>query len=141
MAHRQPFAFETGAIDYAADSFRFLNGTPAIPALYAARSGYEIVAEIGVERIREKSLRQTVRLIELAQEAGFPVNSPMGNSERGGTVVIDVPHGAVVTKELLRRNFLVDYRPAAGIRVAPHFYSTDEELELTVREMRAIAGN
>jgi kynureninase len=141
MAHRQPFAFETGAIDYAADSFRFLNGTPAIPALYAARSGYEIVAEIGVERIREKSLRQTVRLIELAQEAGFPVNSPMGNSERGGTVVIDVPHGAVVTKELLRRNFLVDYRPAAGIRVAPHFYSTDEELELTVREMRAIVGN
>jgi kynureninase len=125
MAHQQPFAFETGAIDYAADCFRFLNGTPAIPALYAARSGYEIVAEIGVERIREKSLRQTARLIELAQEAGFPVNSPMRNSERGATVVIDVPHGAVVTKELLRRNFLVDYRPAAGVRVAPHFYSTD----------------
>lgn len=141
MAHRRPFAFETAAIDYAEDSFRFLNGTPAIPALYAARSGYEIIAEIGVERIREKSLRQTARLIELAEEAGFRVCSPKCANERGGTVVIDVPNGDVVTKELLRRNFLVDFRIGAGIRVAPHFYSTDEELELTVREMRAIVGN
>ena len=139
MAHKQPFAFDAGAIDYAEDAFRFLNGTPAIPALYAARSGYEIIAEIGVEPIREKSMRQTARLIELAQDAGFGVNSPRTPAERGGTVVIDVPNGEAVTKELLRRNFLVDYRPGAGIRAAPHFYSTDEELELTIREIQAIS--
>ena len=138
MAHKEPFAFDAGAIDYAADAFRFLNGTPAIPALYAARSGYEIIAEIGVARIREKSMRQTGRLIALAEEAGLPVRSPRNPAERGGTVVIDAPNGAEVTQELLRRNFLVDYRPGAGIRVAPHFYSKDEELEMTVREMRAI---
>ena len=138
MAHKRPFAFETGAIDYAEDAFRFLNGTPAIPALYAARSGYEIIAEIGVERIREKSMRQTARLIELAEGAGFRINSPRNPGDRGGTVVIDVPDGAEVTKELLRRNFLVDYRPGAGIRVAPHFYSTDEEVEVTVHEIQAI---
>ena len=138
MAHKRPFAFETGAIDYADDSFRFLNGTPAIPALYAARSGYEILAEIGVNRIREKSLRQTARLIELAEDAGYRINSPRNPGDRGGTVVIDVPDGAEVTKELLRRNFLVDHRPGAGIRMAPHFYSTDEELELTIREIQAI---
>jgi kynureninase len=139
MAHKQPFAFDAGAIDYAGDAFRFLNGTPAIPALYAARSGYEIIAEIGVERIREKSMRQTARLIALAEEAGFSVRSPRKPAERGGTVVIDVPNGAEVTQELLRRNFLVDYRPGAGIRVAPHFYSKDEELEMTIQEMQAIA--
>jgi len=138
MAHKQPFEFEPGAIDYADDAFRFLNGTPAIPALYAARSGYEIIAEAGVERIREKSMRQTVRLIALAEEAGLRVRSPRNAEERGGTVVIDVPGGAEVTKELLRRNFLVDYRPGAGIRVAPHFYSKDEELDLTIREILAI---
>ena len=138
MAHKRPFSFETGAIDYAEDAFRFLNGTPAIPAMYAARSGYEIIAEIGAERIREKSMRQTAHLIELAQDAGFRINSPRNPAERGGTVVMDVPDGAEVTQELLRRNFLVDHRPGAGIRVAPHFYSSDEELELTIREIQAI---
>ena len=137
MAHKRPFAFETGEIDYASDAFRFLNGTPPIPAMYAARSGYEIIAEVGVDRIRAKSVRQTTKLIELAEEAGFRVNSPRKPAERGGTVVINVPNGEAVTK-LLRRNFLVDFRPGAGIRAAPHFYSADEEVEMTVREMRAI---
>jgi kynureninase len=138
MAHKRPFAFETGPIDYAADAFRFLNGTPNIPGLYAARSGYEIIAEVGVERIRRKSMRQTARLVDLAEEAGFRVNSPRNPAERGGMVVIDVPNGEEVAKELSRRNFLVDHRPGAGIRVAPHFYSRDEELDLTIHEMQAI---
>jgi kynureninase len=101
-------------------------------------SGYEIIHKIGVERIREKSIRQTTRLIEIAEDAGFKVNCPRKPAERGGTVVIDVPHGQQVTTELLRRDFLVDYRPGAGIRVAPHFYSRDEELESVVREIRKI---
>jgi len=138
MAHKRPFSFEPGAIDYAENAYRFLNGTPAIPALYAARSGYEIIAEIGVERIREKSMRQTARLIELAEDAGFRIHSPRNPAERGGTVVMDVPEGAEVTNELLRRNFLVDYRPGAGIRVAPHFYTSDEELQMTIQEIQAI---
>jgi len=135
VAHKTPFAFDAAAMEYADDAFRFLNGTPAIPALYAARAGYEIVAEVGVERIRAKSMRQTARLIELAQEAGYAVRSPLNPCERGGTVVIDVPRGEEITRELSRRDFLVDYRPGAGIRVGPHFYNTDEELELLMREI------
>ncbi len=138
MAHRAPFAFEDGAIDYADDAFRFLHGTPAIPALYAARSGYEIVLEAGVERIRAKSMRQTARLIALAEEAGFRVNSPRDAASRGGTVIVDVPRGEEVVAELLRRDFLVDHRPGAGIRIAPHFYTKDEELDLIIREIRSI---
>ena len=139
VAHRNPFAFDNGDMDYADDSFRFLNGTPAIPALYAARAGYEIIAEVGVESIRAKSIRQTTRLIELAQEAGFTVRSPSDTARRGGTVVIDVPNGHEITQELSRRDFLVDYRPGAGIRIAPHFYSTDEEMELVIREIRKLS--
>jgi len=138
LAHRHPFAFEVGPQDYADDIYRFLHGSPNVPGMYAAMSGYEIVNEVGVERIREKSVRQTTRLIEIAEEAGFTVRSPKDTSVRGGSVVIDVPHGYEVTKELLRRDHLVDYRPGAGIRVAPHFYTKDEELELTVREIKAI---
>ena len=138
LAHEDPFAFETGPNQYADNIYRFLNGTPSIPAMYAARSGYEIVNEIGVEKIREKSMRQTTQLIEIAEGAGFKINCPKEAAQRGGTVVIDVPHGQQVTTELLRRDFLVDYRPGAGIRVAPHFYSKDEELELTVQEIKKI---
>jgi kynureninase len=138
LAHKRPFEFEVGPIDYAADIYRFLNGSPNIPGIYAAMTGYEIVNEVGVDKIRAKSIRQTTRLIELAEEAGFKINCPQDSAERGGTVVIDVPHGQQVTTELLRRDFLVDFRPGAGIRVAPHFYSKDEELELTVREIKHI---
>jgi kynureninase len=137
-AHEEPFAFEAGPIRYAHDAFRFLNGTPNIPALYAARAGYEIINQVGVPAIRAKSLRQTSRLIELAEDAGFHVNTSRKESERGGVVTIDVPNGEAVTRELGRRQILVDYRPGAGIRVAPHFYTTDEEVEMTVHEIRQI---
>jgi len=139
-AHENPFAFEGGAIRYADSAFRFLNGTPNIPALYAARSGYEIVGEIGVAAIREKSQRQTTRLIALADEAGLKVNTSRNPEQRGGVVVIDVPDGQEVTRELARRQILVDYRPQAGIRVAPHFYTTDAELHHTVNEIRSIVS-
>jgi kynureninase len=138
LAHRDPFAFETGPIEYADNIYRFLNGSPNVPGMYAAMSGYEIIDEVGVDKIREKSIRQTTRLIEIAEDAGFKINCPKKVEERGGTVVIDVPHGQQVTTELLRRDFLVDYRPGAGIRIAPHFYTKDDELELTVREISRI---
>jgi len=140
MAHEEPFVFAAGPIRYAHDAFRFLNGTPNVPGMYAARSGYEIINEVGVPAIRVKSLRQTARLIELAEEAGFRVNTCRDPKLRGGVVVVDVPNGYAVTQELARREILVDYRPQAGIRLAPHFYTTDDEVEHTIREIRAIAG-
>ena len=137
-AHAQPFAFQDGPIEYASDMHRFLNGTPNIPAMYSARSGYEIVGEIGVEAIREKSKRQTQRMIELADAADLSVHSPRNPEQRGGTVIFNVPDGRAVTDELIRRDILVDYRPGAGVRVAPHFYTTDAEIELTIDQMSAI---
>jgi kynureninase len=138
MAHRAPFAFEPSEITYADDIHRFLHGSPAIPTLYAAESGYDIINEIGVERIRAKSVRQTTRLIELADEQGWRVNSPRDPAKRGGTVVVDVPHAAAIVQELARREVLVDSRPGAGIRIAPHFYTKDEELEISMREIKNI---
>jgi kynureninase len=138
LAHKQPFSFEIGANDYADDIYRFLHGSPAIPAIYAAMSGYEIINEIGIEKIRQKSIGQTTRLLELAEEAGFKINCPRNVEERGGTIIIDVPNGQQVTQELSRRDFLMDFRPGAGIRIAPHFYTKDEELELTIREIKTI---
>ena len=128
QAHARPFGFED-EMEYAAGAFRWLSGTPSIPALYAAIEGPRIVARAGVSRIREKSVRQTSRLIELAEERGFPVRAPRDPARRGGTVAFDVPHAEEVSRDLLSQDILVDYRPNAGIRIAPHFYTTDAELE------------
>lgn len=136
-AHRAPFAFEP-EMDYAKDSHRFLHGSPAIPAMYAAESGYDLINEIGVERIREKSVGQTSRLIELADEQGWRVNSPRQSEQRGGSVIMDVPHAGEIVRELSARDVLVDFRPDAGIRVGPHFFNSDEELEAFVAEVKTI---
>ncbi len=137
MAHEHPFAFET-ELHYAPNITRFLHGSPAIPALYAAKSGYRIINEIGVAAIREKSVRQTEALIALAEEAGFRVTSPKDPAKRGGTITVWDDHAAAITKELIRREFIVDYRPGAGVRISPHFYTKDEELELVIAEMKKI---
>jgi kynureninase len=137
MAHEHPFAFET-EMHYAPNVTRFLHGSPAIPALYAAESGYRIINSIGVEAIREKSVRQTQHLIAIAEEAGFRVTSPKDPNQRGGTITVWDTNAAALTKELVRRDFIVDYRPGAGVRISPHFYTKDEELELIVAEMKKI---
>lgn len=131
QAHARPFEFEA-AMDYAPDAFRWLTGTPVIPALYAAIEGPRIVRRAGIEQIRAKSMRQTERLIELADARGYRVHAPRDPARRGGTVAFDVPHGHEVSEALLANDVLVDYRPNAGIRIAPHFYTTDAELERAV---------
>ena len=131
QAHARPFGFEP-EMEYSDDAFRWLNGTPAIPALYAAIEGPRVVRRAGIERIREKSIRQTSRLIELADARGYSVRAPRDPARRGGTVAFDVAHAYEVTQYLLANRVLVDYRPGAGIRIAPHFYTSDAELEQAV---------
>ncbi|MBZ0301322.1 MAG: aminotransferase class V-fold PLP-dependent enzyme, partial [Anaerolineae bacterium] len=76
MAHQHPFAFEVDEIELREDAFRFLNGTPAIPSLYANQPGIDILAQVGIDAIRQKSMRQTALLIDLAEAAGYEINSP-----------------------------------------------------------------
>ncbi|MDE3135758.1 MAG: aminotransferase class V-fold PLP-dependent enzyme [Acidobacteriota bacterium] len=138
MAHRRPFAFETGPIDRRDDGYRFLNGTPQVPALYACQPGIEIVRQAGIEPIRAKSMRQTARLVEGATARGWRVHTPMDPAERAGTVSVDCPHAAEVTRELLTRDVLVDYRPNAGVRLSPHFYNKDEEIDFALEQIQEI---
>jgi kynureninase len=137
MAHPRPFAFEEEH-QWTDGAARFLHGTPAVPALYAARAGYQVVEAVGVDAIRAKSVRQVQLLIDRAREHGLAPRCAAVPEQRGGMVVLDVEHGEAVTRELVRREFIVDYRPGAGIRVSPHFYTTDEEVERVVLEIRHI---
>jgi kynureninase len=133
QAHAHPFAFE-GDMEYADGAARWLGGTPVIPALFANLEGPRIVRRAGMDAIRAKSIRQTARLVELADSRGYAVSAPRDPSKRGGTIAFDVPHGAEVAQALLARDVIIDYRPGAGIRVAPHFYTTDDEVERVVAE-------
>jgi kynureninase len=138
-AHRRPFDFATGPLDYAEAPERFQSGTPNVPSLYSCRAGYEIVAEIGVDAIRRWSLSLTRRLMDRAHALGFRLNTPDRDEERGGAVIIDVPNGAAVADELIRRDVIVDFRPGAGIRMAPHFYNTAEEIDHAMDVLADIA--
>ena len=138
VAHQQPFNFEVGPIRYADPPYRFMNGTPHVPALEAARPGIKIIAEVGVNKIREKSKRQTARLIALSDQRDWRVNTPRDAEMRGGTVSVDMPDSYEVCRELLKRDILVDWRPRAGVRFSPHFYTQDEELEAAIRAVEEI---
>src|SRR5712692_5953359 len=138
IAHRRPFAFETGAIEAREDSFRYLNGTPHIPALFACQPGLEILNQVGIHAIREKSIRMTARLIEGAKSRGWKVNTPENPAERAGTVSVECPHAYEVCQELLAREILVDYRPKAGVRISTHFYNREEECDFTLAQMEEI---
>ena len=140
QAHERPFAFEE-EMEYASGAARFLTGTPNPAAHMAGTAGYDLVEEIGVERIRANSLRQTDLLIELADAAGFDVRSPRAPERRGGTVTIDVPDGAAVYAELESRAVLGDFRPGAGIRLGAHFFTTDDELRFAVAQIADIVAS
>jgi kynureninase len=138
IAHQRPFAFEAGAIDPRGDSFRYLNGTPHIPALFACQPGLDILNAVGIATIREKSIRMTKRLLEGAKSRGWRINTPGNPAERAGTVSIDCPHAAEVCRELLAREILVDYRPKAGVRLSPHFYNREDECDFALAQMEEI---
>jgi len=136
MAHERPFDFDSGPMRWHGGARRFWTGTPGIPSFSAARPGYEIVARIGVQAIRDKSLRQTQRMLEWADEYAFAVVSPREPARRGGTVVVDVPNAEKVCQALLATDVLLDYRPGVGLRLAPHFYTRNDEVDLVMKRVR-----
>ena len=141
FSDKRPFDFRVGEIDYAEDAHRFMGGTPSVPALYAARAGYEIIGRVGVEAIREKSKRQTELLVELAREQGLKVNTPLDPQRRGGTVCVDFEFSEDASDKLIERGFIIDWRPSGGIRISPHFYNSDEECRAIMKEIRRLRAS
>lgn len=142
FAHQQPFAFDVEHFILRDDAYRLANGTPGIASLYAIQPGVDVIAQVGVDAIREKSLRQTALLIDLADQAGYAVNSPRDPASRAGTVTLRPgDHAYEISRELLARNLVIDYREGAGIRVAPHFYNSDAEVHQVMDSIAAIIAD
>ena len=124
FASAAPFSFDVEKLELRKDSYRLMNGTPGIASLHAIQPGVDIIAQVGVPAIREKSMRQTALIIDLADELGYEVVSPRDAERRAGTVTVNPPHAFEVSNELLARDIKIDFRPKAGIRIAPHFYNS-----------------
>jgi kynureninase len=140
LSRKDPFGFDIDSADRRNDGMRMMNGTPCIPAYYAALAGLDIVHRVGIERIREKSQKLTGRLLELADDYGFPSVSPRDPDHLAGTVAVNVPDALHVSHTLKTRDFVVDYRPAVGIRISPHFYNTAAEVDAVMAEIARIVA-
>ncbi len=140
FAHAKPFVFAE-QMELREDAYRLANGTPAIAAYYAIQPGVEIIAQVGVEAIRAQSMRQTGLIVDLVEKAGYELVSSRDPAERAGTVTLRPPEAYAVSRELLARNIVIDYREGAGIRIAPHFYNTDDEIRLTLQTIADVLAD
>lgn len=134
----EPFAFRPDQRRVGRGAWRFLTGTPNVPALYAAIPGLELLAGIPIASIRERSLELTALLTEGARDRGFEIRTPEDPAERGGTVTVWHPRAEELSQGLLARNVLCDFRPGSGIRFSPHVYNTTEECEHALETLEAL---
>jgi len=141
VAHASPFDFAHAPMDYARSVRRFAQGTPSIPALYSAIPGLEIIEEVGIAQIARESKRRTDRIIEFAQERGWQLNTPVQYESRGGSVMIGVADGPGMVERLSEKHVFVDCRPGAGLRISPHFFNTDEEVEEALSILAKLIGD
>ena len=141
FAHQTPFAFDVEHHVLREDAYRLMTGTPGVASLYAIQPGIDIITQVGVDNIRAKSMRQTAMTIALGDKAGYTVNSPRQAEQRAGTITVNPDHAYEVSRELIARNIVVDYRENAGIRVAPHFYNSDDEVHLTMNSIADILAD
>jgi kynureninase len=139
MSRQHPFAFDIDAADLRGDGMGMMNGTPAIPAYYAALPGLEIIQQVGVDRIRAASQAMTRRLLELVDQYGYQSVASRNPDRLAGTVAVSVPDAMQVAATLNARDFVVDFRPGVGVRLSPHFYNTMDEIDAMMHELDRVA--
>jgi kynureninase len=143
-AHAAPFAFETGPQRYAPGIERMLHGSPSVASFLQASAGYELLLEVGTANVRAWSQRLTERLRQDLLSRGFELHSPEKAAERGGTLTVRLrpdEDGPAFVKALEARGILVDHRPGAGIRVSPHYYTLEDELDEFAEALAALRAD
>ncbi|HKN82252.1 MAG TPA: aminotransferase class V-fold PLP-dependent enzyme [Pyrinomonadaceae bacterium] len=138
VAHDSPFDFAHAPMRYAKSVRRFAQGTPSIPALYSAIPGLEIIEAVGIAETAAESQRRTQLMIDFARDRGWTINTPLEQNQRGGSVMIGVDDAAALVERLAESRVFVDWRPSAGLRISPHFFNTDEEIEEALQILASV---
>lgn len=134
---KRQFDFDIASFEFHDDARRFELGTPALPTVHAALGGQEIIDRIGVNRIRQRNQALTERLIAGARAAGFPLRMAESAAGRSAIVMVRHPDVRAAVAALAERGIIVDARDG-HVRVSPHFYNTEEEVDRVVEELRRL---
>ena len=140
FGHRDQFQFKTREFEFRAGAARIEMGTPAVPAVYAANGGLDIVQEISVEQICERTRYLTNDLIARAREHGWAVRAPQEPEQRSSIVMMQIEHPEEVVKALVDRNIITDSRPGL-LRISPYFYNTIEENAIVIDAIAEILAS
>jgi selenocysteine lyase/cysteine desulfurase len=121
------FAFDVASLDFAPDGRQFELGTHAVPSAFIARGGMELLREIGIQPLYERTIDLGALAIRTAEAAGLRVRAVRDDHRRGGVVAVEMSEPKPIVDELVRRGIIVDYRPGI-VRLSPAFYNTEQEL-------------
>jgi kynureninase len=139
FATAEPFSFDTEHLTYHPTARRLEHGTPPAPVYFIAQGGLDVIAEVGIERIRERQGVLQDRVIQRADELDLPVRTPRERTARGGVVNVKVgPQAEEICHALLARSVCTDHR-GDGLRISPHFFNTEDDVDRCFDELRHVA--
>ena len=138
---KDPFDFDRGRLRLRDDARRFETGTFTLPQAWTAAAGLELIAEVGVERIRAHNRALSRVVIEGADALGLEVLSPREDEQRGGLVRMRIPGGREgaerVLHALLARDVVVDSR-SDTLRASAHFFNDESDVQRLLTELKTV---
>ena len=140
FGHREQFQFKTREFEFRQEATRVEMGTPAVPTIYTANGGLDIVLEISVDRICERTRYLTNDLIARAREHSWKVRAPQEPERRSSIVMLELERPEEMVKSLVARNIITDSRPGL-LRISPYFYNTIEENAIVIDTIAEILEN
>jgi selenocysteine lyase/cysteine desulfurase len=115
---------------------RFEVGSPSFISFVGAAAAIQFLLDVGIENIQKRILGLTQQLIEGVKSLGFSLTTPEDDECRSGIVHFLADKAQEKSERLKKKGIIVSAR-ANGLRVAPHFYNTEEEIELFIKELKA----
>lgn len=140
FSHADPFEFDITHFAYREGALRYWGGTPSVLPYAIAAASIGVLRGIGLETVRAANLAHTARIIAAAEELGLAISTPLPEPERGGTVALRFADSAAAAQALGAAGFCCDWRPRSGVRLSPHVYNTEGELDSLCAELRLGLG-
>lgn len=131
-----PFAFSLTPLDWAASARRFETGSPAVPSIYGAAAGLELLATVGPDLVAHQIGHLVDRLVTGATARGFHVLTPSDPTRRGALVVIGATDGQTLAARLAARGIIASAR-GSGLRVSFHAYNDEGDVDAVLAALEA----